>query len=148
MKNLLLPKNISSIQLLFSELFSKTITFTKFLPKIRERELLYIISTLLWRKEWEIYFHLSIFRENSTECSPIISRNFCWKTVSNLISWFPRTLWRKLLVHPLPTSYTVWENFFQTNFFHEIILSQNVTLMEFCWKIWERISCFSHCVHH
>ena len=61
------PRNISSNQL-FSNIFSITVTFTKFLPKMREKEIP-IISTLCFLNTmWKLWnFSLTLFRQKFRE---------------------------------------------------------------------------------
>ena len=72
-------RNISSNQL-FSNLFSKTVTFTKFLLKMREREFPQFphCAVLLWNNI-KFTFNEKIFREINSFAKILVSRNYYQK---------------------------------------------------------------------
>ena len=95
------PKNISSKQL-FSNLFSKTDTLTKFLPKLREREFPKFPHCAPYGNDgtlalfWKKFCESNIFAKEVTEY--VIWRNFF--SVRVLCSWFPQyddAQWKNLV---------------------------------------------------
>ena len=83
-RKILSPKNISSNQL-FSNLFSKTVTLTNYLPKMRERHVLFVISThtTVWKNEK--FSHWKKISSSQLKVislvKPMLSRNFCEKSM-------------------------------------------------------------------
>ena len=100
-------KNISSNQL-FSNLSSKTVTFTKFLPKMHEREFPYfphcawsyfVVHTV---EKWKIYSHRKFFRQiNSLDSNCVAFTKFLPKKRESKLTKFPlffHSVWYALLM--------------------------------------------------